>query len=244
MPFKIKDKIFDLFTSFDKSSDETGLLERFNKMVAEDLDTNEIDLLFNMFEKVLIPQSIITSMIPYLEGMLGLISIIDNAETRRRVLANILDIYRVKGTILSYKSLFTLLGFTKVTVEEHIVYGGFDTPLTLDDASRTLDSGGCNRCVYYDLALEGTLAVKDVSGIVSRALWVIQPINASYNKFSYNSSTVTLLVVTLLANGDLAYQPSSLGEVLEISGKGDLLINNTGKNVYKLQDGNLIEDIN
>jgi hypothetical protein len=161
---KVEDKLVDLLDPYDiiedshKDADGRGLLERINRTVGADMDANLLPKVDTLVETLLDPQTAEEPYLTLLEAMVGDIPrLSQDLPTRRKVVQYAHLLYNLKGTKRSYELLFKLLGFSTVTLTEFYRTGGFDSAVTLDDAVRHFDGGGCQGCAGYDIYLTGTI---------------------------------------------------------------------------------------
>lgn len=241
MEFNLKQIIYnELYDSFDVREDINkiegrGLNQRYNEMLAEDLDVNVVSLVNNLIDNTIIPSTAQEKFIPYLESLLGLTKLVDSIAVRRKLLSNILSIYKVKGTLQSYEILFKSLGFSDIALERLSKSFGFDSAVTFDDEFRRLDLGKCFNCINYDIRLEGNVQLtEDLIDTIRRAVPLVEPIYAKLNKIYYNNQDIDTFVIFIDDNGDLKYSASSPNIMLDLDENGDLLISGSESNKYEL----------
>jgi len=242
MSWSLKSFIFSLFSYSDGLTDTNkipvqseedsltveykGQLQRFNENLARDWDENLLPTIDNLLENTFIASSAYDKFIPYLEDLFGIPAMSQDIEARRRILKNVLPMYKVKGTINSYKILFSLLGFDSVEVEKIELDGGWDNPFfTFDSDSRTFDSNpDCYPCSYYRLKLTGTIALtQGLYSFIEEVLKIIEPINAKMYSFYYNGKIV-LFDLFIQDNGDLIYMPYRDDIDFKLDANGDLRV--------------------
>lgn len=249
MGFNLKDTIFGYFTRYEKDSDPykdsmgKGTLERFNEMLAEDLDLRLLPLIKGILDNTIVPDTMLDKFIPYLESMLGLEPLVDDLVTRRKILKNIVSIYKVKGTLRSYQILFRLLGFDTVEIKELSFLQGFDSSLTFDDDSRRFDDSNCQPCTYYNLHLTGNFPnIENLYGLIIKAVALIEPINAKLRNVIYNQNVITFSIF-VEQNGDLIYDrvPSDPTD-FSLLNNGNLLVQSVEAQKFNINKGDLLKN--
>lgn len=249
MAFNIKDIIFSkLYPSIDirediNKIDGKGLNQRYNEMLGDDLDQNLITRVTSLIDNTIVPSTALTRFIPYLETLLGLEKLVDDIPTRRKLLSNILSIYKVKGTLISYEILFNSLGFDSINLIRRNQSYGFDSSTTFDDRIRTFDLGKCFNCIEYDIELTGDAQLtNDLIETIKNAVKIVEPIYARLNDIFYNGSNIENFVIFIEDNGDLIYETNSETVVLDLDDNGDLLISGASSSRYELDvNGNFID---
>lgn len=213
--WKLKDIIFNFFGPRDKAEDlfknidGEGLSQRFNELVAKDLDDNELLLVALLVENTQNPWTCFAQYIPYHESLFGLPIFSTDIYIRRKIVALIKEINRRKGTIWGYTFLFRILGFQTFTLTEAMPVFGFDRGI-FDDTNRRFDQK-CAGCSNYSIALTGANQVSQ--SIINSILAVIkynQPINARLSDATYNGVSI------FAPNGFL--QQENLGYILQENG--------------------------
>lgn len=195
MTFSLKDIIFDFFGIKDKLNDlfkdvnGKGLHQRFNEMLAEDLDENEIDKTNNVVKYTCDPQECMEKFLFYKEQAFGgLYAISSNPIIRRKILSFAVYLNRIKGTEESYQIPILLLGFTTVEIHEFDATNGFDSPTTFDDEERVFDMK-CAGCGKYRINITGTISM--TAGLLNSIINIVkynEPINAKLENIYYNGS--------------------------------------------------------
>lgn len=243
MAFNLKDIIFNkLFSNFDirediNKIDGRGLNQRYNEMLGDDLDINLVSRITNLIENTIIPNSAFIRFVPYLETLLGLEKLVDDITIRRKLLSNIISIYKVKGTLISYEILYKSLGFETVELERLNQSFGFDSVVTFDDNIRRYDFGKCFNCVDYDLKLTGDIQItEDLVETIRKAVKIVEPIYANLNNIIYNGLNVENFIIFIDDNGDLIYETNIQTVVLNLDDNGDLLISGASSPRYSLAD--------
>lgn len=251
MTFKLKDIIFDFFgvrdrvNDINKDSDNKGLNQRFNELLAGDLDDNEISLTNNLVENTRDCEINFEKYLPYLEFELGIPIFSNDIETRRKFIKHITYLNNRKGTDLGYILMFQLLGFTSANINYAPPYYGFDSQGTFDDIGRVFDQK-CKGCSKYSIELFGTLPITpELIASVFSVIEYNEPINAKLESISYNGSPLVNLYqisITVDANGDLIFiNPFDASFIAWIDNNGDLLFNSNFSNFYSIDaNGDLI----
>lgn len=244
--FRLKNKIFGYFNPSDYKNDPNkingkGTDQRFNEMLAEDWDLNILPKIESLSDNIY--TDLPDKFIPYMEFYWGLESpLVDNMETRRKILKYLPTIYKTKGTLNSYKILFQILGFSFVEIEDIQVLQSFDSPYTFDDENRVFDKGNCPSCTKYILKLKGPMQMtEDLYQIIIKAVALVEPINAKLYSITYNNSEVTFTIF-VRSNGDLVYSVIGLYIKFELFSNGDLYINDSDAANYYLKNGNLLKN--
>ena len=249
--FRFKPIIFDkYFGRADKASDPNkdvnskGTNERFQEILANDWDEELLPLVDNILDNTLVPETMLEKFIPYIEQMLGIDSLVDDMSIRRKIIQNIMAIYKVKGTLRSYEILFKLLGFNSVTIEEIEFQQGFDSPVTFDAVTRVFDDSPCQTCSQYDLILTGAMPLTTkLLDLINRAVLLVEPINAKRRKIIYNLAEVENFSIFVASNGDLIFDPL-LQTVTDFNSinDGDLEVTGNQSNSFTTDNGNLLQD--
>lgn len=226
-----------------KDVNNKGTLQRMVETLAEDWDNTVIDTIFTLLDSTLIPATVKNKFIPYLENQLGVLtSIHPSLVIRREILKRLLDIRRHKGTLHSYKLIFSALGFDGVEITNMGGGYGFDSPNNLDSRLRTFDLGKCTKCRYYTLNLIGSVVIDDdMYDAIIKALQVVEPIYAKLYAISKNSVELDLIVIFVDDNGDLIY--SSRGDTTDflLESNGDIIVYGDSFDRYSIDtNGNLI----
>lgn len=245
--FKLKDKIFSLFTQWDKrvdinkDSNDKGTVERYNEILGDQLDVDIIPFINDMIDNTLVPSKVLNKFIPYLESMVGLNPITDDIIIRRELLKNIINIYKVKGTNRSYEILFKVLGFDTVDIVEADISFGLDSPLTFDDDTRVFDLSECYRCGFYSLNLTGSAPLTaELKKIIAIAVKLVEPINAQLLEITYNGDAVDIISIFVDERGDLIFETEN-DITLLLDAKGELIISGASASKYSIDaNGNMI----
>lgn len=194
-------KFIYYFRDFDtnKDSNGDGTFIRYMSIFGEELDDNVIpDLTNAIYQKV--PYSsdgnhINSRLLPYLTADLGGYPDPDNllSETvLRKILANLVDIIKHKGTQLGYDKLFFFYGYSVILTiypfqgilhDQSAPPADFDINHDTDDignGSPVIHDQGCRKCFEYDITLTSLTGVSQIalthSQIASIASFV-EPVN-------------------------------------------------------------------
>lgn len=209
MAFNLKNIIFSLYPPMDKRKDVNkdangyGTMERFNRMVADDFDIEILPYLGTILENTLIPETALQKFFIHIEDSLGVGSISDDFDIRRRFLMNLIPYLKIKGTKKSYISMFQILGFDSATITEQFINYSFDSPTTFDDIDRTFDMS-CYGCSWYSIDLIGTLPTPLTVSQVNSILFIIkfnEPIDTKLKLLTYNSGDLVNINLTINPNG-------------------------------------------
>jgi hypothetical protein len=196
MAYTLKDKIFSFFGVNAKVKDTfkdgagKGITERYQECIGEGYDDELKDLVDNLIDNTLVPQTMLSKLIPHMESMMGNPVVVSDAvATRRKVIQFAQKIYDYKSTIVSYQILFRLLGldYGGVSIVIHTPASGFDSPDTLDAPSRTFDGAKC--CVEYSVFLTGSPPLTpELEAAIFRIIEFLEPVNASLRTAYYNGA--------------------------------------------------------
>jgi len=237
--FGIRDAVEDLF----KDTNNKGLHQRFNELLAEDMDDNELDLINNLTENTQNPLTVFEKFLGYRELTFGVPAFDGNEAIRRKVLCFISEVNRRKGTKTGYSILLTILGYTDIVITEFLPISGFDSPVTFDDPNRHFDQR-CQNCTKYSIAFDGVGALTvDQFGSILKVIEYNEPINAILESIIYNGAPVDIISVFVAPNGDLFYNNDfDLGTILTLDENGDLFVDSP-KNYTVDADGDMILEI-
>lgn len=171
-----------------------GINERYQESLGAGYDDELSDLIDNFIERNLVPQEMLSRLIPHMETMLGGIVVVsDTVAMRRKIIQFAQQIYNIKSTALSYEVLFKLLGFETVVIEEFGAISGFDSDLTFDDEGRTFD-GSDRNCSDYSVHLTGSISItQDILDAISRIIAFLEPINADLRMVTYNGEEISIV---------------------------------------------------
>lgn len=250
----LKELVFSLFGGYEKAVDSykdeegRGILERFNRICAEEFDTYFQPAIDGMLDNLLVPDLAYVKFVPYLEDLLGSPPVLKNTVAfRRKILKNIIQLYKIKGTNTAYKILFGMLGFTTVTIVETYPSSSLDSDFTMDDPGRRWD-GGCQPCSNFTIDLAGDVTINP--GLVDGIYNIIdfnKPINARLKGITFDGGTLVKKIISVEVNelGDLVYDNEYDPDlILSLSKDGDLLVDGPEKDHYSLDaNGDLIYTI-
>lgn len=201
MSFVLKDIIFDLFgltakkDDLYKDSSNKGLNQRFNELIADDLDDNELDLINNLIENLVDPFTLDESYLIYEEEKIGLeLPIYTDIDFKRKIIPLMYQLYNIKGTLTAYVQFFKMLGFDTVTIIEGTSSNGFDHPtLTFDSEDRKFDSRGA-LSGFYDIELTGTASITEsLIQIIYNVIELNEPIWATLRSITYNGEDIDVI---------------------------------------------------
>ncbi len=174
-----------------KDVDNKGVFERFNEVIGNDIDNKITPFIYNLHDNLLIPDLVMSKMIPILEYSLGIS--VDLGDTyKRTILQYITKFYKVKGTTLGYSTMFEMLGFTntEIILEDTLCIGdtfdtnNFDDPCSFDIGTGTI---GCSTCYPYRIILTGILTVTpEIESMVASIIEFNEPINAQLTGVTYS----------------------------------------------------------
>ena len=227
--FKLKDKIFSLFTPSDQLADASGLLKRFNELVAGDFDSKLLPKVEQLAELVLLADTTEERLLPTLERMLGMPFITDDVAIRRRLLRSAIDFYRNKGNQYSYNLMFNLLGYGDASFVR----------IERDEDSASFDS----KIILYKLVLSGgrVLEHEDIE-IIIRADLFLRPMYATLAEVEGGGNIHTLFEIYIDENGDLLYDTKyaiTIRSLVETG--GDLVMQNDSEYRFEIVQGDMIQ---
>jgi len=179
-----------------KDSNGKGLSQRFNELLAGDLDDNELDLVNYFIENLVDPFTMLEKYIIYEESRIGLhLPIYTDNYFRRKILPLMYSLYNIKGTITAYEQFFRMLGFDTVEIIEGTSSNGFDHPtLTLDSDQRRFDSRGA-LSGFYDVVLTGTAPISEsLVQVIYNVIELNEPIWATLRSITYNGTDIDVIV--------------------------------------------------
>lgn len=168
-----------------KDENDEGLLERYLKIFGLELDQEVTPWIENLLDIVDIKYTD-DKYLPLLSGILGFIPSF-GLSTYRKILAYAIAIYKCKGTILSYKILFNILGY-QVTVIEQVPKRKtlYDSGFIYDEIIPEQYDTECQRCSYYFLILwpndnPPTFEITpEITALVKQVTNFLEPINAKF----------------------------------------------------------------
>lgn len=251
MAFSLKNIIFGKFGRRDAVEDilkdpisGKGFLQRFQELLAEDTDANEVDLINNLVENTQAPRTILTQFLPYAEDRFGgLVDLHGSLLLRRKVLEHASYLHKIRSTKAGYETLFRWMGFTTGVVTAAPLVYGFDSPTTFDDDDRVFD-GHCATCRPYSIDLTGSMPV--TSELVQGILNVVtfnEPIDMELMFIYYNGTPIIngfAVQFYIDGNGDLIYvNPYDPSFSAEIDENGDLIITSDFASFYTIVGGDI-----
>ena len=211
MIFLLRDIIFSLFGRRDKIEDLSkdangkGLLERFQELLAGDLDDNELGQIVNLVANTQDPFTLLPKFIAYKEEVVGgLYRIGSNVFTRRKLIAFAIRVISRRATFPGYEMAMRMIGFNTIVLTPVSIVSGFDSPVTFDDANRRFDQR-CKTCVDYDLVLTGTLTItSEVVEFINGAVEYNEPYYASLRDIIYNALPLILENISIFGDNVIA----------------------------------------
>lgn len=245
--YTLKDKIFSFFGMDDKRRDTykdingKGIGERYQETIGQSYD-EELQTLVDLFlDNTIVPQTMLSKLIPHREADMGNPVVInDTVATRRKILRYIMPIYLIRSTALSYEVLLRLLGFDTVVIVEHGNDFGFDSPVHFDDPLRHFDTSS-RMCGGYSIDLTGTLVI-DTNTIlaIQRIVKFLEPINSDLREIIYNGIPLDFnFIIVLIQSGSLYYDNSNDPGILLSLTSGELFKDGGSEAHYLLIDGYL-----
>lgn len=149
-------KINDTYKNLDPLSLDRGLLERYLEIFGLELDNNVIPLIQNYLDEIdpttIDPQYLTT--LGYTLGSPPDLS--GSSSTYAKLLAYIISVYKIKGTIQAYTLLFALLGYTVTIVESPLpeeIY--FDEGFLFDNGG--IFDEGCPCCSDFSIIVSALI---------------------------------------------------------------------------------------
>jgi hypothetical protein len=229
-----------------KDINQKGFVQRYVGMLGLELDEeiyNKLEELPDQWD----PRTVANpEYINYFAVMLGdLPRLLDDEYNYSSILLYIVSIYRIKGTINSYKALLGALGHTTVTIAEidnsSVIYDLTPSPL-LYDAPGVIYDDNCRSCSFYQILLTTSLPVTGVnyqSVIVAASL--LEPLGAQLLSVSWNGDTVNgvYIEVYIDPDGNLFYDNAADPGLILTLVNGDLIISGPNAVKYYLDGGNL-----
>ncbi len=178
LPFIYKKR--DTNKNFDPLQLDRGTLERYLEVFGEEIDekvSDDIDDYLDIINPLLSDAKFL-NLNAYQVGNPP--DIFQDETMYRALLSNILAIYKVKGTFLSYEIFFKIMGFNVIITEIPLLTVIYDDNFTYDQDDVNYDEQ-CQPCSFYDIAF-GTPNNAPVSqttlDILKSAIFFVEPINA------------------------------------------------------------------
>ncbi len=221
-----------------------GELQRFNEIIGEDIDDMIEPLIDGLINNTLIPDTMYDRFISLFEITIGMTMRLTNGiELRRKVLKFAFHLYKIRGTKRGYEVPLRMLGFDSVEIVESWVVSSLDSPLTLDDPIRRLDSGGrCQGCSGYELRLTGTFELTaEIMRAVGEVIEFNEPINARLTGLFYNGEdALSSLIRFRIFETNLYYENLSLYDVeFVINNEGELIAQGPDAYRFSIRNGNI-----
>lgn len=243
--YKFKKNIFNLFSAFEAREDTfkdikgKGILQRFHEMLGDYWDTELVPSLEGILGQTIVPRTMRSEFIPYMEQLYGIVPIVPDLEIRREFVAQWLSIMKVKGTLRSYQMVLGIFGITNVTIEDIPAGQGFDSPVTFDDPSRKFDASDCFTCsgyyLHYTPPVTSPWNKQEFIDIILRCVKLVEPINARLAGLVVNG-VIVMFDLYIADNGDLIYVKSaSIDSDFKVDDTGDLIV--VGKSNYIIDNG-------
>jgi len=223
---------------------DKGEFERYNEIVGEDIDENIEPLLDSLIENTLLADTMYSKFIGLFETTIGMTMRLTNGEDlRRKVLKIAFQLYKIRGTKLGYEVPLRMLGFDTVEITESWVISSLDSPLSLDNTIRRLDSGGrCQSCSGYELHLTGSIELTaEIMRAVGEVIEFNEPINARLTALTYNGEdALSSLIRFRIFNTNLYYENLSLYDVeFVINNEGELVAQGNDANRFSIRNGDI-----
>jgi phage tail-like protein len=134
-----------------KDNSGKGLFQRFLSIFEDDLDESispYVDKLHELTNPHLTPEHYLK----HLAAVLGYpTDITNNTEELRNFLANVTSIYKVKGTLESYRLVLSLSGLSATIIVDTPQNLRYDEELEYDSTEEYLWDTYCSPCSYYHL---------------------------------------------------------------------------------------------
>ncbi|WP_338761871.1 hypothetical protein WAF17_16440 [Bernardetia sp. ABR2-2B] len=225
-------------------ADGKGELERFNEIIGEDIDDNIEPLLDALIDNTMLADTMYDKFVALFETTIGMTMRLTNGiDLRKKVLKIAFQLYKIRGTSLGYEIPLRMLGFDSVEIVESWVISSLDSPLTLDDTVRRLDSGGrCQSCSGYELRLTGNIELtEEIMRAVGEVIEFNEPINARLTALLYNGKdALSSLIRFSIINTYLFYENLSLYDVdFVINNRGELVAEGADANRFEIRNGDI-----
>lgn len=199
--FKIGDSYKDI--------NDRGLIERYLEIFGLELDEEyipQIENYINIIDPLVADSKFLNHIAYTLGNPPDLWENAPNHTEYRRLLSIILSIYKVKGTLLSYQTLFSLIGYTvslQMNFVECTYYDDEDElalPITYDADELEHYDTCCEPCVPYNILISNQIeclplsetppptftfdaTAFEVDEVVEKILCLIEPINAKLENY-------------------------------------------------------------
>ena len=254
MAFSLKNIIFttkfwtrtDIDTDPNKDGADKGTLQRYNESLGEDYDDELQPLIENLVANNLDPDTALIKFLVYLECLFLPVILGTDEAMRRRVIKYTSHFNRVRGTVVGYEIMFSMLGMDTVIVEDWEDFS-FDSGTPFDTDGRTFDTV-CYGCSPYCLVLTSKGAPIIVTQEILEAIFNVveynEPVNAKLQKLELDGACLVqeILSVLVLDNGDLTYNNQfDLLTSLFVDADGDIFVDGLNELKYTLSpDGDLL----
>jgi arsenate reductase-like glutaredoxin family protein len=218
MNFNLKNIIYSLFNNATQLFDNTQILQRFNEMLADDLDNNELNKLKNLLDTRTNSELVESYQLSNMEQFLGIPFITYNETKRRSIIRYYFNILKNKGNILSYDLMLKCLG-----------HGGTKINNVKESFSYELE-----------LTNKKPLSQEELNEII-RAVQFIEPLYCGV--YSIKADRVyDIFIIFVQNNGDLMYETIvDLNFILDKNGDL-LLVNNTFFRYFIEKNGDFIKN--
>jgi hypothetical protein len=172
-----------------KNSEGEGLLQRYTQIFGDELDEQIIPSIED-FYKNLDVLNCDEQTLKYLSDFLGTPpDLFLNTDIYRKILSNIISIYKIKGTVQSYEIFFKLMGFNIIIEDEEFrSFNRYDTNLRYD--SGLVYDAGCKKCYQYSItfsSIDNPLEPINQATLqkLSNVVKFVEPINAKLKSLGY-----------------------------------------------------------
>lgn len=229
-----------------KDINQKGFVQRYISIFGLELDEeiyNKLEELPDQWD----PRTVANpEYINYFAVMLGdLPRLLEDNYNYTSILLYIISIYKIKGTINSYKALITALGHTSVTIIElenpSVIYDLTPSPILYDTEGVIYDDN-CRSCSNYQISLTSSLPVNGANyQSVKVAASILEPLGANLLSIIWNGDTVNAVYIEVYIDpdGNLFYNnDADPGLVLTLV-DGDLIISGPNAAKYYIDGGNL-----
>lgn len=234
------------FHQLKKDLDNEGNLHGFYRACAEIVDEYLSHIVYNLLERIYFPATAEPEYFEYIEADYKLpINFTDDLAIKREFLKHLPLINRIRGTKSSYEVMLRMLGFSGVHLEEIWDNGGFDSPITLDDGFRRLDSGGCQECSLYHIHLCGDIPLSDALWVsIQETIEFLEPINAQLGRITYRGQDTDEMIYFRIINGNLVMFEFGVSNHDEFYIKdGDLYVQQDGSGIYNINNTYLFKEL-
>lgn len=221
-----------------------GFVRRFVEILGEELDDYHLEKIESISTEY-VPSTVTNPVyLEYFATLIGDIPRVLTDDTQfARLIEFMLSIFKIKGTIKSYKSLLTALGHTTVTIEElEPSENLYDDPEILYDDPEVLYDESCATCSEYNVNITTSI---DLTGDnykrVADCIALLEPINAKLKVVNWNGDPVNVVHIEVYVdeNGDLIYSNVADPDLVLTLVNGDLIISGPNAAKYYLDEGDL-----